>query len=137
MSTQAWKRTARVSSVGLLGAALLLAVGACAGPDQKASAVTSQQFAANWQAHSTPLINRGVGLRPGTTAWMVPSTLPRGSYQVISRDGDNAHLIDGYRFEADGTPGKEMHLLLPFGSGRVEALDERYVVNPRSARVAP
>ena len=68
---------------------------------------------------------------------MVPSILPRGTYQLISRDGDNARLIDGYRFEVDGTLGKEMLLLLPPASGRVEALDERYVVNPRSARAAP
>ena len=133
MSTQARKRAARVSSVCLLGAALLLGVGACAGPDQKAPPASSQQFAANWQAHSTPLINRGAGIHPGTTTWMVPGTLPRGTYEVISRNGDNAKLIDGHRFEVDGDPGKEVRLLLPLGYGRVEALDEKYLVNPRAA----
>ena len=137
MSNQVLKRIARVSSASVLGVVLLVGVGACAGPDQKTLPATSQQFAANWQAHSTPLINRGAGLRPGTTAWMVPSTLPRGAYQVISRDGDSANLIDGYRFEVDGNPAKEVRLMLPFGYGNVEAMDERYVVNPRSARVAP
>jgi len=112
---------------GLAGAALLLALGACAGPASAPPPDT--RLAADWPAHSQPLIHRGPGLKPGTTAWLVPNVLPRGSYRVISRNGDEARLIDGYRFDFDGSPGKEVRVQLPSTYGGVEALEEKYVVS--------
>ncbi len=114
----------------LLGASLLLTLGACASPDPSGPPTISPQLVAHWQEPSRPLINHGTGLSPGTTAWMVPSILPRGSYRVISRRGANVELINGYRFEVDGSIGKEIRLILPSNYTDVEAVDEKYVKTP-------
>ena len=123
MSTPNGTRTAR-----LLAAALVLGLAACAAPER--TAVTAPQpspLLADWQAHSWPLINRGSGLSPGPTSWMVPSLVPRGTYRLVARRGDQVELLDGYRFEIDAMPGKEVRLQVPMGHGRVEAVDERFV----------
>ena len=133
-STSRARSTRRLA--GLLAAGALLSLGACAGLAPPAPTSASPQLAADWQRHSTPLINFGAGRQPGTTAWFVPTTLPRGYYRIVSRQGDSAKVIDGYRIEIDGSPAKEVRLLLPFAYGNVEAVDERYV-NLTSARAAP
>ncbi|MES2070082.1 MAG: hypothetical protein V4488_07020 [Pseudomonadota bacterium] len=115
---------------GLLGASLLLGLGGCASPAQKAhTPMTSEQFTADWREHSKPLINQGPGLSPGTTSWRVPAILGRGYYRVIKRSGEHAELIDGYRFEVDANPGKEINLMLPAYYNNVEALNEKYVID--------
>jgi hypothetical protein len=136
MSHQARRRPTRLFA-GLFGVGVLLGLGACAGLDQRPATTSQQQFAANWQEHSKPLLNHGPWFSPGTTAWFVPSILPRGTYRVISRNGNDARLIDGYRFEVDTNPGKEIRLLLPAGYSRVEALEEKYVIETKSARATP
>ncbi|MES2102534.1 MAG: hypothetical protein V4634_00835 [Pseudomonadota bacterium] len=114
------------------GAALLLALGACASPEQKtaAQAMTGNtQFAADWSEHSKPLFNQGPGINPGTTSWRVPSILPRGYYRVIQRVNGKPVIVDGYRFEIDSNVMKEIHLMLPVTYTSVEALDEKYIVD--------
>ena len=113
----------------LLAASMALALGACAmEPRQPETMAAKSPFAAGWQEHTSPLFNLGPGPTAGSTVWLVSGLLPRGSYQVISRDGDRARLLDGHRFEVDGSVNKEIRLILPFISGNVEALDERWVV---------
>ena len=127
MSAQTQARVAR--RVTLLALVSLLGLGACAGPGQNASSAYEQPFVAHWQEHSTPLIFHGPARHgAGYTVWMVPSNLPRGSYRVISRNGNEGQLIEGYRFEVDDDVAiKEVFLFLPAGYGRLEALDEAYV----------
>ncbi|HEV8690403.1 MAG TPA: hypothetical protein VGQ91_08925 [Ideonella sp.] len=119
----------------LVAASITLALGACAmEPRQPEAMPAPPPFAAGWQEHTSPLFNLGPGPTAGSTVWLVSGLLPRGRYQVISRDGDRARLIDGHRFEVDGSPNKEIRLILPFTSGRVEALDERWVVAQAPAK---
>ncbi|QNM97050.1 hypothetical protein [Chitinimonas koreensis] len=119
---------------GVLGASLLLGLGACASrPDAPRPA---ENLTLGWQEHTRPLFSRGPSADAGRTAWWVPATLPRGSYRLIERDGDKATLIDDYRFEIDGSVSKEITLLLPSRHNNVEAVDERYVVGGKPARPA-
>jgi hypothetical protein len=126
MSSQTRTRTTR-RLCHLIGASLLLMLGACAGLDPAGPPSVSPELAAGWEDHSRPLINHGSGLTTGTTAWMVPTILPRGNYRVISRRSGKVELIDGYRFEVDGSIGKEVRLMLPSNYSGVEAVDEKYV----------
>jgi hypothetical protein len=119
----------------LLAASMALALAACA-MEQRQPEDTSSKFAAGWQEHTSPLFNVGPGPTAGTTVWLVSGLLPRGRYQVITRDGERARLIDGHGFEVDGTVYKEIRLILPFATGNVEALDERWVV-AQAATKAP
>jgi len=112
----------------LLAASMALALGACALESRQPEAMTAPPFAAGWQEHTSPLFNLGPGPTAGSTVWLVSGLLPRGTYQVISRDGERARLIDGHRFEVDGSVNKEIRLILPFTSGNIEALDERWVI---------
>jgi hypothetical protein len=124
----------RTCAARLLAAVLALGLAACAAPERTAAtAPQQQQLLADWQAHSFALINRGTGLSPGTTSWMVPALVPRGTYRLVARRGDRAELIDGYRFEVDAMPGKELRLQLPMGHGSVEAVDERFVAGRAGA----
>ncbi len=128
--------TIRISSV-CLGAALSLALGACTTPVQQAAApaatpATAAQFAADWSEHTKPLYNYGPGITPGTTSWWVPSILPRGTYRVIRRVGGQPQLVDGYKFEVDNSPMKEIRLMLPVEYYNVEALDEKYVLDSKT-----
>jgi hypothetical protein len=115
----------------LAGAALVLALGACSAlqPGQSDAMSASPPLAPGWQEHTSPLFNVGPGPTAGTTVWLVSGLLPRGTYEVISRQGDQARLLDGHRFEVDGSVNKEIRLILPFASGRIEAVDQRYVLN--------
>ncbi len=122
------RRLASLASA--LAVALPLAVGAglaSARDDGPAPA-----FAPGWQDHAAPLLYHGEGLTVGTTAWLVPRTLPRGMYRVLTRDEHNQpHLVDGQRFEV--TPGdvyKDINLLMPTSDHSPEAIEERYVVLP-------
>jgi hypothetical protein len=122
----------------LAAAALLLALSACSSLETARSdeMPASPPFAPGWQEHSSPMFNLGPGPVAGTTMWMVPRLLPRGTYEVISRDGDRARLLEGHRFEIEGADHKEIRIILPFTGGRVEALDRRYVLNQHSAKPA-
>ncbi|MES2070109.1 MAG: hypothetical protein V4488_07165 [Pseudomonadota bacterium] len=116
----------------LLVAGLLFLLCACAGVDrQNSTAAGNPQFAADWQEHGKPLINQGPGFTPGTTAWWMPSTLPRGHYRLIRRVGNGMELVDGYQFDIDGNAMKEIHLMLPAAYNEVWVLDERYVGSAR------
>jgi hypothetical protein len=117
-------------STGLLAAGFVLALSACSGlePREAEPLTSNPPLAAGWQEHTSPLYNLGPGPTAGTTVWMVSALLPRGNYQVISRQGNRARLLDGHRFEVDGTVNKEIRLILPFTSGSLEAIDEKYVV---------
>lgn len=116
-------------SAGLVAAGLMLTLGACALEPREPEALTATPpLAAGWQQHTSPLYNLGPGPTAGTTVWMVSALLPRGNYQVISRQGDRARLLDGHRFEVDGSVNKEIRLILPFTSGSLEAIEEKYVV---------
>lgn len=122
------KRTAFFRPAALAAAALLLGLAGCATPaDDGLSA--NPPFAAGWQAQARPLFYDGPGLAPGTTAWKVPGTLPRGTYEVIERRGDRARVVDGHRFEVDGSVYKEIKLLLPMGARDVEALEVSYIAS--------
>lgn len=90
-----------------------------------------------WQDNARPLFYGGPGVSPGTTAWTVPMTLPRGTYVVIQRDGDRARVVDGQRFEMDGAIYKEIKLMLPMGQGNVEALDIKYLASTAPAKPGP
>jgi len=120
----------------LAAAALVLALGACSAlqPAQPEAMSASPPFAPGWQDHTSPLFNLGPGPVAGTTMWMVSGMLPRGTYEVISRQGDQARLLEGHRFEVDGSVNKEIRIILPFTGGRVEALDQRYVLNQAGAK---
>jgi hypothetical protein len=120
-----------------LAASLLLALGGCAAIDPGAPAGGAAPLVAGWQDHSRPLIHFGPGPRPGTTVWYVPTTMPRGSYQLISRDGNTARLVDGYTFDVDASPAKEVRLILPLGVNGVEAVDTRWVAAAAPARPTP
>ena len=119
-----------------LGASLLLTLGACStAPTDAADQPTSNPpLVAGWQEHTSPLYNLGPGPTAGTTVWMVSALLPRGNYQVISRQGDRARLLEGHRFEVDGSVNKEIRLILPFASGSLEAIEEKYVVAQASTK---
>ena len=124
--------------ITLLGASLVLALSGCAvtGP-AASSADAATPLAAGWQEHSRPLLQFGPGRQPGTTVWYVPTVLPPGTYEVISRHGDRARLVDGHRFSVDGSPAKDVRLILPFGYSGLEAVDARYVVAALPARATP
>ena len=83
--------------------------------------VTSDQFAPGWQQHTRALINVGMAHRVQRDKWYVPALLPRGEYVLVKRNGDQAELIDGYRFTVKGNIEKQYLFLFP-GYGDVEAL---------------
>lgn len=123
-------------STRLAAAALLLTLGACSAyqPAQTEAMSANPPFAPGWQEHTSPMFNLGPGPTAGSTVWLVSGLLPRGNYEVISRQGDRAQLLDGHQFEVDGSVYKEIRIILPFASGRVEALDQRYVLNQSAAK---
>jgi len=124
--------------IPLLTASVLLALAGCAATAPDASSTGSATpLAAGWQQHSQPLLHFGPGPRPGTTVWYVPNVLPRGTYEVISRQGDSARLVDGYRFFFPATPGEEVRLILPIGYNALEAVDARYVASAAPPRATP
>lgn len=111
---------------GLLAACLAFGLGACAvAPPEP---FPPAPLAEGWQAHSQPLFNQGPGFTAGTTTWKVSGLMPRGSYRLIDRRGDQARLVDGYRLEVDGHVMKDTYLFLPSGYGGIEAVEERYVL---------
>jgi hypothetical protein len=120
-----------------LAASLAFALCSCAAIQVGGPAGSAPALAAGWQDHSRPLINHGAGPYPGTTVWYVPGNLPPGSYAVISREGDSARLVDGHAFTVDVGSAVELRLVLPMSSGRLEAVDARYVVGAPLARPTP
>jgi hypothetical protein len=116
-------------------AALALALAGCAStPADDSLLSATPPFAAGWQAQARPLYYSGPGVAPGTTAWMVPMTLPRGTYEVIQRRGDRARVVDGHRFEIDGSIQKEIKLMVPIGTNDLEALDVKYIASAAPAK---
>ncbi|HEX5687160.1 MAG TPA: hypothetical protein VFY73_24355 [Ideonella sp.] len=123
-------------SASLMAAGLMLTLGACSAlqPADAEQFASNPPLAPGWQEHTSPLYNLGPGPTAGTTVWMVSALLPRGNYQVISRQGDRARILEGHRFEVDGTVNKEIRLILPFASGSLEAVEERYVIAQASTK---
>lgn len=76
---------------------LALALCGCAAMQTDIPAGSAPGLAAGWQDHSRALSNYGAGPHPGTTVWYVPGNLPHGSYEVISRDGDNTPFLDCHK----------------------------------------
>lgn len=122
-----WSAFAPTAFAACASALVLMLAGCATRTDDGLSA--NPPFAEGWKESSRPLYYDGPGLSAGTTAWKVPATLPRGTYQVIQRDGDRARVVDGYRFEVDAAPFKEIKLLLPMPTNNVEALDVKYLVS--------
>ena len=110
-----------------LAASLMLALCGCAAIQPGTSAGSGPGLTAGWQDHSRPLINRGAGPWPGTTIWYVPGVLPPGGYEVISRDGGNARLVEGHAFTVEVGSSAEQLVILPMSYSRIEAVDIRYV----------
>ena len=123
-------------STRLAAAALLLGLGACSAfqSAQPEAMSANPPFAPGWQEHTSPMFNLGPGPTAGSTVWLVSGLLPRGNYEVISRQGDRARLLQGHQFEVDAAANKEIRIILPFASGSVEALDQRYVLNQAAAK---
>ncbi|WP_374675454.1 hypothetical protein [Ideonella sp.] len=125
----AWRHSTRRSGTATVAAALLV-VGAsvvgCATPPSGTPQVDGR-LAAGWEASARPLFLRGPGPSAGTTAWLVPATLPAGTYEVISRRGGNVKVVDGHRFTVDNRPYKDLVLILSTGDTGVEAVDSRFV----------
>jgi hypothetical protein len=115
---------------GLLSTALTVAavvtLSGCA--TEASTPAVPPNLATGWQDHSSPLFYSGPGLSPGTTSWKVSALMPRGAYRVIDRQGNQVRLVDGVRFEVDGSINKEILLMLPINYGNVEALEEQYVL---------
>jgi hypothetical protein len=116
-NAHAYPHTARIVLGALAALALLAAMSAAAAR----TPLTSDQFAAGWQAHARPLINMGMTHIADRDKWYVPSILPRGEYVLVQRDGDKAQVIDGYRFKVKGGFVDQYMFLTP-GYGNVEAL---------------
>ena len=104
--------------IGLFAAiALLAAMSAVAA----AEPVTSDQFTPGWQAHSRPLINMGFSRQGDRQRYYVPAILPRGDYVLVTRTGDKAEVIDGYRFTVKaGT--EDQYIFVTPGYSNVEAV---------------
>jgi hypothetical protein len=126
-----------LNRTAFLAASLALALCGCAAIQPGTPAGSAPGLAAGWQDHSHPLINRGAGPQPGTTIWYVPGVLPPGRYEVISRDGDNARLVEGHPFTVEVGSSAEHLVILPMSYGRIEAVDVRYVTAAASARSMP
>ena len=86
-----------------------------------ATPVTSEQFAPGWQDHARSLVNLGVVPTLSRTKWYVPAILPRGDYVLVTRTGDKAELIEGYRFTV-GVGNVDQYLFLTPGYSDVQAL---------------
>ncbi|MBI5271013.1 MAG: hypothetical protein HY856_15195 [Burkholderiales bacterium] len=134
MSTMShpWFHLARRAGTVLAAAGLLAAgaalVGCTSAPS--APATVDSRLVAGWEANARPLFMRGPGPTAGTQAWLVPATLPRGTYELVSRRDGGARVIDGRRFEVDGQPYKDLVLILPSEAHDVEAVEARFVSAP-------
>jgi len=103
----------RLAASTFVAAALSTSAAAALAATGAAVPITSDQFAPGWQSRAVHLFNEGPGIGPATTNWFVPALAPRGRYVLIDRKGDQAELIEGYRFEVDGNPTREIHMMLP------------------------
>jgi hypothetical protein len=116
---------------------LFAALAGCASTARDDGLSANPPLLPGWQENARPLFYGGPGVSPGTQAWLVPQTLPRGTYVVIQRDGSRARIVDGQRFEVDGSIFKEIRLMLPMGENNVEALDIKYLASATPAKPAP
>ena len=104
--------------LGTLAALALLAATSAAA---SSTPITSDQFAPGWQAHARSLIPLGPTGIVDRDKWYVPSILPRGNYVLVTRTGDKAELIEGYRFTV-GHGNVDQYLYLTPGYSDVQAL---------------
>lgn len=131
-------RTAFHRRAALAAGALLVGLAAgCATTPRDDGLSANPPLLPGWQDNARPLFYGGPGVSPGTTAWTVPMTLPRGTYIVIQRDGDRARVVDGQRFEMDGSVYREIKLMLPMGQNNLEALDVKYLASVAPAKKSP
>jgi hypothetical protein len=131
-------RTAFHRRAALAAGALLVGLAAgCATTPRDDGLSANPPLLPGWQDNARPLFYGGPGISPGTTAWTVPMTLPRGTYVVIQRDGDRARVVDGQRFEMDGAVYREIKLMLPMGQNNLEALDVKYLASAAPAKKSP
>ena len=116
--------------LGTLAALILLAAMSAVAAS---TPITSAQFAPGWQERAKPLISMGHTQMVDRTKWFVPGTLPRGEYVLVQRNGDQAEVIEGYRFTVKGGISDQYLYLMP-GYGNVEALPVADVpaLKPRS-----
>lgn len=119
----------RPTRFALAAALALAAAGALADtPDPRAPT-----FAPGWEAATKPLLYKGPAVGVGKTFWLVPHTLPRGDYYVITRDHGVPQLVAGQRFTIDGEIFKDINLLIDTSEHSPEAIDAHYVVMPGGA----
>jgi len=107
---------------------LFLVAGACAAAD--GSADNAVRFSEGWQEHTRPLIFHGSRMEGGQTLWMVPATLPKGNYRVITLVDGQPRLVDGQRFTVTSDVFREVHLVISNSEHSPEAIDERWVILP-------
>ena len=105
----------------VLGTLAALALLAAASAAASSTPITSDQFAPGWQAHARSLIPMGSTRLVDRDKWYVPAILPRGNYVLVTRTGDKAELIDGYRFTV-GFGNVDQYLFLTPGYSDVQAL---------------
>lgn len=109
--------------------AATLGLSACATAAQ-GSAASAASFAPGWEEHVHPLIFHGIAPEGSLTFWMVPATLPKGTYRVITRVNGQPRLVDGQRFTVTSDAYREVNLLISNFEHSPEAIDERWVILP-------
>lgn len=118
-----------------LGAAALVAatavsvavLTACAVPAPAANPTVDSRLVPGWQDATHALYMSGPAPIPGTFYWLTSSTLPAGTYEVISRRGDTVQVLRGHRLEYDGRPFKDVLMILPSSQGELQLVDARFV----------
>jgi hypothetical protein len=119
------------ATVASAAAVVAFVAGCVTAPGQARVDDDGVRFADDWQAHTKPLIFHGIGPNADRTLWMVPATLPKGSYRVITRDAAGVpHLVDGQRFTVTSDVFREVNLVMDNFVHAPEAIDERFVVLP-------
>jgi hypothetical protein len=84
-----------------------------------------------WEAHTKPLLYRGS--KGSRTIWLVPNTLPKGNYRVISRAGDTGpHVVGGAQFTVNSAAYRDINLFIDTFERSPEAIDEQWVVLPEN-----
>jgi len=95
--------------------------------------ITSDQFLPGWQDQTRPLFWRGPSHRdPSRDVWTLDNAPRPGRYVLVQRQGNLAQLLPGHQFRVGSDPFEKVHVLLPSGSGEVEAMPVEYL--PKALR---
>lgn len=119
--SQAIPRIRRTVMISIMALALGLTGCATTTPSNKPILL------AGWEATSRPLFYQGPGIAIGTGKWRVSPMLAKGTYRLLSHKGDVTEVLDGYGFEFDGNPAKEIFMLLPMQYSDVEAVEAKFI----------